>query len=163
MRRREIVGGAAIFLFGAITALLSVQMPVGTLRMAGSGLFPLCLGILLMALSAILMVKVLWSSSDGLSQEQKEEQTGKDTATKEEPGSWLPVVAFLTIMALATLLLPTLGYFFISFALMVGLLITLGLRRWPFIFALSFLVAAGSHVLFVYMLKIPLPKGLPGI
>ena len=52
MKRSEALGGGVIFLFGAVTAVLSLQMPIGSFRAAGSGLFPLCLGILLMALSA---------------------------------------------------------------------------------------------------------------
>ena len=42
----------ALFVFGAITAALSLQFPLGTLRAPGSGFFPLALGLLLMGLAA---------------------------------------------------------------------------------------------------------------
>ena len=35
----------SLFVFGAITAALSLQLPLGTLRMPGSGFFPLALGL----------------------------------------------------------------------------------------------------------------------
>ena len=56
MRRDEMIEGVVIFLCGGITAMLSLQMPIGTFRMAGSGLFPLCLGILLMILSLLFLL-----------------------------------------------------------------------------------------------------------
>ncbi len=59
MNRDEGVVGAVIFLFGAITTLLSLRMAIGTLRMAGTGMFPLFLGILLMILSAIFVLRIL--------------------------------------------------------------------------------------------------------
>ena len=162
MRTREILGAGVMLLLGAVTAILSAQMPIGDFRAAWPGLFPLCLGVFLILLSAGLIVQVLFSR-----EEQEEGKTegrmSKDARAKEEPGSLAPVVAFLAVMGLAALFLPTLGYFIVSFLIMAGLLTTLGLRRWPLILILSLVTAAGSHVLFVYVLKIPLPKGFLGI
>jgi len=154
MKRRDLIGGGVVFLFGAVTAVLSAQMPIGTFRAAGSGLFPLCLGILLMALSGAYMVQVFWS-------EKRPNEDG--TSAAKEEGLSLPVIAFLTIMAVATLFLHTLGYAVVSFLLMAGLLRVLGLKRWPLNVALSLVTAAASHTLFVYVLKIPLPRGFLGI
>jgi len=154
MKRREILGGCVIFLFGAVTAILSVQMPLGTFRAAGSGLFPLCLGILLMMLSAAFLVKVLWSPR---------ELARMDASDMEGAGSARPVVAFLAATALATLLLNALGYLIVSFLLMAALLRILGSQRWALNLTVSLLTAACSHTLFVYLLKVPLPKGFLGI
>ena len=57
MKRDEIIEGVVLFLCGAGTVALSLQMPIGTFRMAGSGLFPLCLGIALMLSDTILATK----------------------------------------------------------------------------------------------------------
>ncbi|MBI4966248.1 MAG: tripartite tricarboxylate transporter TctB family protein [Desulfomonile tiedjei] len=154
MKPSDILGGGVIFLFGAITVVLSAQMPIGTFRAAGSGLFPLCLGLLLMALSAAFVAKGLLSA---------EKDAGTDAHAAEEPGLPLPVIAFLAIMAGTTLLLKPFGYLAVSFLLMVGLLRLLGSKRWPLNLALSLLTAAASHMLFVYLLKIPLPRGVLGI
>lgn len=154
MKKSDITSGCVILLFGAVTVILSVQMPIGTFRVAGSGLFPLCLGVLLMALSAAFIVKALWTVEDKVTE---------DTRGEEERGSLLPVVAFLAILALATLLLTTLGYPVVSFLLMVGLLRILGSKRWPLNLTVSLVTAVGSHAVFIYLLKIPLPKGLLGV
>ena len=37
MQRDEIIGGIILFIFGVMTALLSLQMPIGTFRAAGTG------------------------------------------------------------------------------------------------------------------------------
>jgi hypothetical protein len=63
--RDEIIVGIVIFLFGAMTALLSLRMPIGTFRMAGTGMFPLCLGILLMILSGIFILKIFFQGQKG--------------------------------------------------------------------------------------------------
>jgi hypothetical protein len=77
--------------------------------------------------------------------------------------SALQVVAYLAVIVVTTMLWRTLGYAIVSFLLMLGLLRTLGLKRWPLNLTISFFTAAGSYALFVYALKIPLPKGFLGI
>jgi hypothetical protein len=49
MKRAELIDGVVIFIMGGVTRRFP-QDAIGTLRMAGSGLFPLCLGIALMLL-----------------------------------------------------------------------------------------------------------------
>ena len=90
MKREEAVGGVLIFLFGAVTAYCSLRMPVGTSRAAGSGLFPLGLGVLLMGLSAIFIV-----SSRDRSRKVKENRT-----PAEIPRSVAQVLLFMAAMAL---------------------------------------------------------------
>lgn len=154
MKRGDLLGAVVFFLFGAVTAILSLRMPIGTLRAAGSGLFPLCLGILLMVLSSLVIVKLFWDAS---------RHADKAVSAIKKPDSSFPVVAFLTIMAFAVLFLNTIGYALDSFLLMLGLLVVLGPRRWRLNVALSLLTAAGSYLLFVHVLKIPLPRGFLGI
>lgn len=154
MKRSDVLSAGVLALFGAVTAILSLQMPLGTLRAAGSGLFPLCLGVLLMILSAVSLVRAFWS---------QEQDVTTGPSVSEETGSWGPVAAFVAVVALATLLLTTLGYPVVSFLVMLGLLRVLGSRRWLFNVTISLLTAVAAHTVFVYLLKIPLPKGIAGI
>ncbi len=154
MKQNDVQGAVVFFLFGAITAILSLEMPIGSLRAPGSGLFPLGLGILLMVLSSALIVKVLRGA-----EEKKEE----DICAPEEPVSALQVIAYLAIIVATTVLWGILGYTVVSFLLMLGLLRILGLKRWTLNLTISILTAAGSYALFVYALNIPLPKGFLGI
>ena len=154
MSRNEIAGGMVLFLIGAITALLSLRMPIGTFRMAGTGMFPLCLGILLMILSAAFVLKQF--------AQHKKLGAQKETVIKT-PEATKQMLLFLGTLSLATLFFNKLGYPLISFLLMVALLRILGVKRWIFNILLSFITAGVSYFLFVQWLKVPLPKGWIGL
>jgi len=155
LKRDEAMGGVILFLFGGLTTLLSLRMPIGTFRAAGTGMFPLLLGIILMILSGLLLLNLFLRKEKGV--EKKESSVGAI------PGSITPVVLFLGMMALAALFLNSLGYPLIAFLLMVALLKILGMKRWPANILLSLATAAASYFLFIQWLKIPLPKGWLGI
>jgi len=154
LKRDEAIVGAIIFLFGGATVLLSLRMPIGTFRIAGTGMFPLFLGILLMFLSGIFILKIFF---------QGKERQEKKGASIESPGSPIQLILFLGTMVLVTLFFNQLGYPLSSFLLMVALLRTLGIKSWRFNLPLSFITAVVSYFLFVQWLKIPLPKGWIGI
>lgn len=153
MQRDEVIGGTLVFVFGAVTASLSLRMPIGTFRAAGSGLFPLGLGILLMGLSVVHLFKPRVRSR----------ATGEKKTQGELPRSTKQVIFFMGATALATLLLKPLGYPLVSFLLLLALLRILGVKRFAFSLSLSFLTAAGAYALFVLWLQIPLPKGWIGL
>ena len=155
MQRDEIIVGIVILIFGGVTALLSLQMPIGTFRAAGTGLFPLLLGIILMILSGLFLLNLFLGKEKGAER--------KESPVEAIPGSITPVLLFLGMMALATLFFNSLGYPLIAFLLMVALLKILGMKRWPVNILLSLATAAASYFLFVQWLKIPLPRGWFGI
>lgn len=142
-----------MFLFGAVTVYFSLRLPVGTFRAAGSGLFPLGLGILLMGLAGIFVIKS-WVMSVRAEEKKR---------PPEGPRSTTQVVLFTGTIALATLLFKDLGYPLMFFLLLLALLRILGVKSWVYSLSLSFLTATGAYFLFVLWLKIPLPKGWIGI
>jgi putative tricarboxylic transport membrane protein len=154
LNRDEIVVGIVIFLFGAITAVLSLKMPIGTFRMAGTGMFPLILGILLMILSGILVLNIFFQ---GLATKVKKEPSPESS---ESP---IQLILFLGAMVLATLFFNRLGYPLTSLLLMLALLRILGIKRWGLNILISVVTAVGSYFLFVKWLNIPMPKGWIGI
>lgn len=154
MKRDDIFWGLVLFLFGALTSVLSLRMPVGNFRAAGSGLFPLCLGLLLMVLSVLFIGNTLWGRTNPVETESRAE---------ERSGSPWRILFFLGILVLITFFFNTLGYPLASFLLMSGLLWILGTRPWAFTLIVSLVTATGSYFLFVHWLKIPLPKGFLGI
>ena len=154
MKKDESIGGIVILLFGAVTTLLSLKMPIGTFRMGGTGLFPLCLGIILMILSGAYILKIFFQGKEG--QVKKE-------ASIESSESPIQLILFLGTMALATLFFNQLGYPLISFLLMLGLLRILGIKRWGLNILISAVTAVGSYFLFVKWLDIPMPKGWIGL
>jgi len=154
LKKDEAIVGIVIFAFGGITALLSLRMPIGTFRMAGTGMFPLFLGILLMILSAAFILKIFFQSKEG--QIKKE-------ASIESSESPIQLILFLGAMVLATAFFNQLGYPLTSFLLMVALLRILGIKRWGQNILISVVTAVGSYFLFVKWLAIPMPKGWVGI
>ncbi len=154
MKRDEIIVGVVIFIFGGITTVLSLRMAIGTFRMAGTGMFPLLLGILLMILSGTFILKILFQGTEG--QPKKE-------VPIESSESPLQLILFLGTMALATLFFNPLGYPLTSFLLMVALLRILGMKRHGLNILISGIAAVGSYLLFVQWLNIPMPKGWMGI
>lgn len=139
----------ALFLFGGVTVALSLQLPFGSLRMPGSGLFPFALGLALMALAAFQAVQIRLAMP-------------KSAPAAESRGATRRVALFMGAVALATALLKTLGYAPVAFLLMLALLRVLGVR-WQTAGLIALISAAASHVVFVVWLKIPLPAaGWPG-
>jgi len=154
LKKDEAIVGIVIFLFGLLTTALSLGMPIGTFRMAGTGMFPLFLGILLMILSGVFVLRVFLQG--------KEKQARKE-ASIESSESPMQLILFLGTMVLATLFFSRLGYPLTSFLLVLGLLRTLGIKRWGLNILISLVTAAGSYFLFVKWLDIPMPKGWIGI
>ena len=155
LKKDEVLGGVILFLFGGLTTFLSLRMPIGTFRAAGTGLFPLLLGVILMILSGLFLLNLFLGKEKGPER--------KKSPVEAIPGSVRPVVFFLGMMALATLFLNSQGYPLIAFLLMVSLLKTLGMKRWSINILWSLTTAVASYFLFVQWLKIPLPKGWLGI
>lgn len=142
----------ALFVFGAVTAALSLQYPLGTLRMPGSGFFPLVLGLMLMGLAAAHAFKL------HLERPQPAPPAPPEAAAVRPDEGTRRVLLFIGIVALATALLHSIGYVAASFLLMLGLLRVLGVR-WGTAALLAAAAAVAAHVLFVRWLHIPMPAG----
>ena len=142
-----------LLLFGAVTAGLSLQIRVGTLRAPGSGFFPFYLGLLLMLLAAIHLAQ----------SRRRGRYVPRDETGTEPRGSWQRVLLFLGATVLATALLTILGYSLASFVLMALLLYILGVRRWMHVVLIALCAAGVSYALFVRWLQIPLPTAGVGL
>ena len=153
MNRHEAIGAGVLFVFGVVTAVLSLRMSLGTFRNAGSGMFPFCLGILLMVLSILFLLNLYFKRTKG--SEQKSMGGG--------PVSVKQILLFFGTIVLATLFFSRLGYPLMSFLLLLALLRVLGMKKWPGILLLSFATTVVTYFLFVQWLQIPLPKGWIGI
>ena len=154
LRRDETMGAIVPLVFGLVTVILSLRMPIGTFRAAGTGLFPLSLGILLMTLSITYLLGLRFKEKKPV--EKKESVVETRRAARQ-------MILFLGAMVLATLFFNPLGYPLTSFLLLIALLRILGMKRWTSNILLSFVTAGASYFLFVQWLNIPMPKGLVGI
>ena len=154
LKKDEAVGPVVLFLFGCATVVLCSRMPLGTFRMAGPGLFPFCLGILLMILSGFHFLKFYL---------QRKGESEKKERGMDGPDSSIQLGLFFGAMVLATYFFNTFGYPLVSFLLMLSLLRILGMKRWGLNLLIAAVTAAGSYLLFIQWLQIPLPKGWIGL
>jgi hypothetical protein len=139
-----------LLVFGVTTALLSLQLPLGTLRAPGSGLFPFALGLLLVVLAACHMLR------------RRRAAAAPESGHGAGASHWR-VLLFLASLTLATALLGVVGFPVVAFLLMWGMLRILGVRRGRDAILIALGTAIASYVLFVQWLKIPLPKGWIGL
>jgi len=144
----------AWFVFGAITAALSLQLPLGTLRAPGSGLFPLVLAVLLMGLAAAQAARLLFA---------RRKAAAAPGPTPKAASRWPDAAAqrvllFIGVVALTIALLQPVGYVASTFLLMLGLLRIFG-SGWRASLLIAAGAAAAAHVLFVRWLDIPMPAG----
>ncbi len=153
MKAKGTTDGIVLLLFGAITAALSLRMPIGTFRAAGTGLFPLCLGLLLMVLAVTLLLKI---------RVQAPPQAQRNAGTHAAPESQRQMLLFLGAIILATLLLDPLGYPLSAFGLLLALLRILGIKQWRMNLLISSVTTVVAYLVFVQWLKIPLPMGWLG-
>jgi Tripartite tricarboxylate transporter TctB family len=149
-------GAIALFVFGAVTSALSLQLPLGTLRAPGTGLFPLVLGLMLAGLAASHGVRLY------LARPQPAQPPIALAPQPKRDGATRRVVLFMGACALATALLDTLGYALVSFLLMLALLWVLGVRKWHVVIPVALGSAVACYFVFVQWLKIPLPSGWLG-
>ncbi|MCL4798845.1 MAG: tripartite tricarboxylate transporter TctB family protein [Burkholderiales bacterium] len=147
-----------LFLFGAVTAALSLQLTLGTLRAPGSGLFPLVLGVLLMGLAAGHGIQLYLARARAPAAPKP---AGSGAESDRAAATWR-VVLFMGVVALATALLETAGFVVVSFFMMLGLLWILGLRKLQVSGPIALGTAILSELVFVYWLRIPLPAGWIG-
>ncbi len=154
MNRNDAFGGALVCLFGVLTVCLSLKMPIGTFRAAGPGLFPLCLGLLLVVLSAAFTFTTV------LRLRRTERRFG---AASDTFGSAKPVLGFMAVIAFAAGFLEHLGYAPTAFIVVMALLQILGTNYWRRNLLISMAASAVSHFLFVRWLQIPFPQGWIGL
>ena len=171
MKRSELVVGAFLFLFGALTSVYSLKLNVGTINEIGTGFFPLSLGILLMVLSSVYLAQIvlrlrkvaLKEKTQG-SPEVAPAAIGAKTSIFSKIGRpAVNVIALAGSMIFFALFLNTLGYPLCTFLMLIVLLRVLGLKNWIAILIIAVISAAGSWLLFAKLLKILLPQGFIGL
>ena len=150
MRRREITSSLFWMIVGLILTVWSATYPIGSLAQPGTGFLPLGLGILFLIFSTVLLIRAL-----RLRAEEKEK-------APMLPKRWLNLATTVLVLIACVFLFEKVGYLLIFFAIALVLPLLAGqiaLKR-AFIFAV--LSAVGVYVIFVWLLKQPLPTGLLG-
>jgi len=139
-----------IFLItGILYCIGGLFLPMGTIEAPKGGLFPLIVGVFIVAISLFLLFRPLKKGQE--SQEQIE--TFPKGADRNR------VLAVFVSLLIFTLCLKPLGYLISIVGLMAVIVRLLGLRGWVKIALAAALTGFLSYYLFAVILEVPLPRG----
>jgi hypothetical protein len=149
VRRVDLGIGAFFVLFGAFGIAQSMALPMFQRGgIPGPGMFPLVLSIALVVLGALLVGTRLWRRHD--------DDTAFEAPTRTELAR---VVAAMAALGVSIALLPLVGYFVSSVALVAFLLFGIErLRTWR-VALTTVALPAMFYVVFVVLLRVRLPSG----
>jgi putative tricarboxylic transport membrane protein len=141
---RDLKAGFFFFALSLFVLWESLRAGLGTLHKPGSGFISFCAGVVLAALSLMLVYQG-W----GLRKSQK-------------PLSLRVILAFASLFVYS-LVLESFGYLVATF-LLVGIFFRLGEnRRWWVLLGMSVSVALLTYVIFGILLRVYFPRGFLGI
>jgi hypothetical protein len=151
MKKREVASSLFWIVIGLILTIWSATYPVGRLAEPGTGFLPLGLGIFLLIFSTILLVRAL--------------RVPEPKAKKAPVGvsRWTTIILTVVILLAAVLVFERIGYLLTFFMLALLLPLLTGQITWKGSFLFALLSVAGIYIIFVWLLKQPLPAGLLGI
>lgn len=151
MKRNDLIPALLILTFGAVIAIGSFILGLGSLRVPGPGMAPFLLGSLLIVSSLPVVIGSLRSV-----------QVDSIGSTSNP---WHGVNFKKISMCLATLLgfaviLEHVGFITSAFITMVCLFRIVEKQKWHKILLVAFLTVSFSYVLFIVILKVELPVKL---
>ena len=150
MRRKEITSSLFWMLIGLTLTVWSATYPLGNLAQPGTGFLPLGLGILLLIFSTVLLIRAFKMPA----------------ALKERvallPERWLRLATTVLVLIACVFLFEKVGYLLIFFVLSLVLPLLAGQITLKRSFMFAVLSAAGVYIIFVWLLKQPLPTGILG-
>ena len=151
-RDRDVTSSLFWILVGILFCIGGVHYGIRRSGIPGPGFLPFVTGLILAALSLILLISRLWKSPS-------------DSHAKGEPmprgKALLRILKVLGALCLYVLLLEPLGFVLTTFLFMV-LVLRLEPRSWLFILLGAIGATLFFFVLFKVLLRVPLPSGLLG-
>jgi hypothetical protein len=149
--RADVVTSTFWIIFGVASVLGSVRLGVGSFSSPGSGFFPLiAAGFVCLTAVIVLMQTILRPTKDQIL-----------LSSLWEGVSWYRGAIIVCLITGYVLLLEDLGFLATGFLFMV-FVFKGGSLPWRKAVIFSLLVLSGSYIIFVKLLKTPLPKGILG-
>ena len=139
--RSDHIAGAAFIIFGVIVFAISGDLPFGRLSAPGAGMMPKLVTGLMMAFGLVLVL----SAAESRPFAEIEWSDGKHA------------LMVTVVSAIAVSLYAKLGFIITMVAMMVALLIIIERRKPLHALGYSAAVTLATYVVFVYLLKTPLP------
>jgi putative tricarboxylic transport membrane protein len=146
-RKAYLLLGGAGLIFTACYLGLSVRLPFGDMEQPGAAIFPVAVGLLLMLGS----VATLW---DGWKMESAAQIDVPAAAGRKR------LVCLVGLLFAYFCALPWLGQIISSALFCILLMRVLSDIGWQRIVAYSLIASFGLYATFVYLLKVPMPRGV---
>ena len=158
MKIGSIVFAGLILAVGLVYEIMALNMPRGRLSYPGPGLFPMVIGIFIIATALGCLLQEVLPGKRGAGPAAPP-LPNQDSAA---PGDRNVKKTFqLTALMIGyTLVLKPLGFLISICAFLVVAIRIFGYRRWFPALAMAAIIAGISYVSFVLWLKVPLPLGI---
>ncbi len=159
MKIGSIVFAGLILAVGLIYEVMAIKMPQGRLSYPGPGLFPMIIGVFLVATALGCLVQDILPRKGASEGRSASPLPDRDSAA---PGNRnvTKTVQLMALMIGYTLALKPVGFLISICAFMMVAIRIFGYRRWVPALAMAALIAGISYVTFVLWLKVPLPMGV---
>jgi putative tricarboxylic transport membrane protein len=142
---------------GLVYEIMAVNMPLGRLAYPGPGLFPMIVGIFLVATALGCLIQEILSRK----------KSGESPSPSPDRDSTAPphrnvqkTFQLMALMIVYALLLKPLGFLVCIGVFLIVAIRIFGYRRWVPALAMAAVIAGVSYVSFVLWLKVPLPMGI---
>ena len=159
MKIGSVVFAGLILAVGLVYEIMALNMPRGGLSYPGPGLFPMIVGIFLIATALGCLIQEILS--------RKRRGEGPSASPLPDRDSAAPprrnvkkTFQLMALMIVYTLALKPLGFLICICAFLVVAIRIFGYRRWAPALAMAAVIAGISYVSFVLWLKVPLPLGI---
>jgi putative tricarboxylic transport membrane protein len=154
----SVVFAGLILAVGLVYGIMALNMPRGRLSYPGPGLFPLIIGIFLIATALGCLLQEILPRKRG-ADPSASPLPSQDSAA---PGDRNINKTFqlMALMIGYTLALKPLGFLISICTFMVVAIRIFGYRRWVPALVMAAVIAGISYVSFVLWLKVPLPLGI---
>ena len=154
MNRGEAISGGVFIAIGLAVASQAMKMSYLIDSVPGPGFLPTWIAAGLIFCGAVIVFKAFRRTEPVLVVVDEDAPAWPDKAGKRR------VALVLACLAVALVLLNTLG-FFITVTLFVGTVIFgLGVRSWPMLLGVPILAAGILYLVFAIWLSVPLPDGI---
>jgi putative tricarboxylic transport membrane protein len=154
----SVVFAGLILAVGLVYGIMAMNMPRGRLSYPGPGLFPMIIGIFLIATALGCFLQEILPRKRGADPSASPLPNQESAALGDRK-----VNKTFQLMALLigyTLALKQLGFLISICAFLVVAIRIFGYRRWVPALAMAVVIAGISYVSFVLWLKVPLPMGI---
>jgi len=148
---RDKLSGLFWLIVAVFVCLESARAGTGAFHNPGPGFLPFCSAVILGTFAIILIVKSILEREEAL-----------NFVDLWKGINWIKVILVIILLLIYAILLPSLGYLIMTFALMVFLFGVLGRPKlWVQIMA-AFITSLVTYLIFYAWLQVQLPKGIFG-